>query len=191
VSRRSTAGLVAGLALPASVLVSSVVAAPGWAQSPSPAPSVSAAALAASVLPLTGEVLDLSLEVEPLELQETEAGITTVTLSADVLFDFGEATLTPEATTRIAEIARELPRGAPGPVRIEGHTDAIGADNDNLTLSEQRAAAVRDALVAGVPGLATTVAGLGEAQPVAPDEVGGEDAPENRAKNRRVTISYG
>ena len=51
--------------------------------------------------------------------------------------------------------------------RIEGHTDASGNEAVNKTLSEQRAAAVREALLAaGVDGTRIEVAGFGSDQPI-------------------------
>ena len=167
--------------------------APAWGQSSSPSapPEVSDRARQESVLLLSLEVLPLTGQIEDLQSTATAGSVTTVTLSADVLFDFGRATLSSEAIARITQIAAQLPAGARGGVRIEGHTDGVGTDEANLALSEQRAAAVKDTLVAGVPGLLATASGRGETQPVVPNEVDGKDSPENRAKNRRVTISYG
>lgn len=67
-------------------------------------------------------------------------------------------------------------------LRIEGHTDNVGDDNMNLKLSEGRAKSVRDALTKrGVDGDRLETAGLGETQPIAPN-----DTPGGRQKNRRV-----
>ena len=76
-------------------------------------------------------------------------------------------------------------------VTIEGHTDAKGADAYNQTLSEQRAASVKQWLVANaqVNGANISTRGWGKSKPVThnakPD---GSDDPEGRAKNRRVQI---
>ena len=67
-------------------------------------------------------------------------------------------------------------------VRIEGHTDLIGRTAFNLSLSEARAAAVRDALIArGVPAERLRAAGLGARRPVADNHDSG-----GRARNRRI-----
>jgi OOP family OmpA-OmpF porin len=67
-------------------------------------------------------------------------------------------------------------------VEIRGHTDSIGSDAFNQTLSEKRAQAVKDYLVSkGVDPNRLTVKGMGEADPVATN-----DTPEGRAQNRRV-----
>ena len=69
-------------------------------------------------------------------------------------------------------------------IRIEGHTDSVGAAETNLALSEQRAMAVRDALVGlGVDASRVTTIGLGEDFPIASN-----DDAEGRARNRRVDV---
>jgi outer membrane protein OmpA-like peptidoglycan-associated protein len=76
-------------------------------------------------------------------------------------------------------------------VTIEGHTDARGADAYNQTLSEQRAASVKQWLVANaqVSGATISTRGWGKSKPAAhntkPD---GSDDPDGRAKNRRVQV---
>lgn len=67
---------------------------------------------------------------------------------------------------------------------IDGHTDSTGDRGDNLLLSEQRAKAVADYLIAkGVPAAKVTVRWHGERYPVATNR-----SVSGRAKNRRVTI---
>lgn len=77
-------------------------------------------------------------------------------------------------------------------VAIEGHTDARGADAYNQTLSEQRAASVKEWLVANgkVNGATIATRGWGKAKPVAPNNLAdGSDSPEGRARNRRVQVT--
>ena len=68
-------------------------------------------------------------------------------------------------------------------VKIAGHTDADGADASNLDLSKRRGAAVKNELVKtfGIDASRLESDGLGENQPVAPN-----DTPSNKALNRRV-----
>jgi OmpA-OmpF porin, OOP family len=71
---------------------------------------------------------------------------------------------------------------------IEGHTDNVGADDYNQTLSENRAASVKQYLVSkGIDESRLTSQGFGETQPVADNKTAA-----GRAKNRRVvmTVSY-
>jgi outer membrane protein OmpA-like peptidoglycan-associated protein len=77
-------------------------------------------------------------------------------------------------------------------VRVDGYTDSVGSDAYNLGLSRRRAAAVSAALRGAIPArLAIQARGHGESDPVAPNTRGADDNPAGRAKNRRVTISYG
>lgn len=112
-------------------------------------------------------------------------------LNTDVLFDFGSATLTPEATTRLASIGKRLADQASGTVSVTGYTDSVGSDAANLDLSQRRADAVKAALAASAgSGVEFTVDGRGEQDPVAPNAIDGRDNPDGRARNRRVTVTY-
>ncbi|HEY1272843.1 MAG TPA: OmpA family protein, partial [Terriglobales bacterium] len=69
----------------------------------------------------------------------------------DVLFDSGQYALKPAARERLARISGIFSAYPELKVEIEGHTDTIGSEEFNQTLSEKRAATVRDYLVdAGV-----------------------------------------
>lgn len=69
-------------------------------------------------------------------------------------------------------------------IEIVGHTDNVGDDNDNMELSKQRAASVRDYLVSkGIDASKMVVAGKGATMPIASNET-----EEGRASNRRVQI---
>jgi len=69
-------------------------------------------------------------------------------------------------------------------LKIEGHTDNVGAAAANRLLSQQRAAAVKAWLVGqGVGEGRLAVEGFGDSRPVAPN-----DSDEGRAKNRRVEL---
>lgn len=101
-----------------------------------------------------------------------------------ILFDFNSAILRPESKPVLEEV-RGLLAGEPTwALTIEGHTDAVGGDDRNQTLSQKRAEAVKAYLVAG--GIAAErlkTAGFGESKPVA------DNATElGRAQNRRVEL---
>jgi outer membrane protein OmpA-like peptidoglycan-associated protein len=103
---------------------------------------------------------------------------------ADVLFDFDKATLKPNAREALAKLSGIVLAYPSLKLQVEGHTDAIGSDEYNLTLSEKRADAVRDYLVSqGVTNGNVTAQGFGKANPVASN-----DSNEGRAKNRRVEL---
>jgi outer membrane protein OmpA-like peptidoglycan-associated protein len=105
---------------------------------------------------------------------------------SDVLFDVNKATLKPGARERLNKLAGIL-LAYPGQYRIDinGHTDAVGSDDYNLRLSQDRAESVRDCLAqAGIrPDRLAAVRGLGKAAPVASN-----DTAAGRQLNRRVEI---
>ncbi|WP_375459055.1 OmpA family protein, partial [uncultured Enterovirga sp.] len=104
-----------------------------------------------------------------------------------ITFESGSWTVTPEQAQRLTVIARALKeavsRNPQEVFLIEGHTDAVGADDDNLSLSDRRAEAVAVALqdVFQVPPENLTTQGYGEQQLKVPT-----DAAERQ--NRRVTV---
>jgi outer membrane protein OmpA-like peptidoglycan-associated protein len=76
---------------------------------------------------------------------------------------------------------------------VEGHTDSVGSPSYNLSLSQRRAQAVRDALARLLPDRPTefSVRGFGAAKPVAANKnPDGSDNPKGRTKNRRVTVVF-
>jgi outer membrane protein OmpA-like peptidoglycan-associated protein len=103
---------------------------------------------------------------------------------SDVLFDTGSYTLKPGAREKLAKISG-IVLAHPGlNLQIEGHTDSVGTDEFNQTLSERRADSVRDFLAEqGVPASSITARGFGKTQPVASN-----DTPEGRQRNRRVEL---
>lgn len=103
--------------------------------------------------------------------------------SGDLLFDTGRSTLRPEGLASVHAIAAQV-KGLPGAVSVEGHTDDVGTDTDNQSLSERRAAAVADRLeAAGIPRVRITTRGLGETTPVST-----QDTEAGRQANRRVVV---
>jgi outer membrane protein OmpA-like peptidoglycan-associated protein len=115
-------------------------------------------------------------------------------LDADVLFAFGSADLTDEAADTLARAADEvasLGRGR-GALTIIGHTDAIGAPEDNQVLSEDRARAVAAELeVLLGSAYDYQVEGRGEDEPAAPNtRADGSDNEPGRALNRRVEVRF-
>ena len=74
-----------------------------------------------------------------------------------------------------------------GVIEVQGHTDSVGQPERNLKLSNARAEAVRQALVArGLPRDRLTARGLGETAPLADNTT-----PEGRAQNRRIEFRVG
>ena len=119
-----------------------------------------------------------------------DGGVDAMVMLSDVLFEFGDATLSPAALEVLAGIAGKL-SDVPS-MEITGHTDAIGDPEFNLDLGQRRADAVRDWLVANTAfsADAITARGVGEADPIAPNRTeAGADNPEGRALNRRVEFT--
>jgi len=102
-----------------------------------------------------------------------------------VYFDFDSARLRPESAPQLKEIAGALQHHPEWKIRIEGHTDNIGGDAYNLTLSQERAAAVGSALASGygIRRDRLSSEGFGAGRPKATN-----DTVEGRALNRRVEL---
>lgn len=121
---------------------------------------------------------------KPGEIQKVHAACEDrLTVGADALFAFDQSTLTPQAESTLREMGPQIAQAGSHPVSIEGHTDSVGTTAYNQTLSEKRAQAVRDWLLAHnfLKSAATT--GFGPQKPVAPNTT-----PEGRQKNRRVEV---
>jgi outer membrane protein OmpA-like peptidoglycan-associated protein len=102
-----------------------------------------------------------------------------------VYFDTGSAALLPQSDGEIAKVTTLVTGNSGWMVTIEGHTDNIGSEADNLSLSQHRASAVLSALtVAGVTPDRLTAIGFGEAKPIASN-----DTLEGRTRNRRVELA--
>lgn len=109
-------------------------------------------------------------------------------VGSDFLFDFDRAELRPQAAPALAELAQHI-AAANKAVMIEGHTDAIGTESYNQTLSERRAVAVRIALASRLPAARLNVRGFGKSRPVAENQrPDGSDDPDGRQHNRRVEV---
>ena len=94
---------------------------------------------------------------------------TPTSLSLPVPFAFDSADLQPDARLQLDAVAEGIRMIAPDRrILIEGHTDAIGPDAYNQTLSERRAAAVRQYLVAnhGIAAQRLSTIGMGEGAPL-------------------------
>ncbi|HEX8614997.1 MAG TPA: flagellar motor protein MotD [Telluria sp.] len=111
-----------------------------------------------------------------------------VEINASVLFDPGDATLTPESDQALRALAVLL-KDDPHAVQVEGHTDPIPIKNalfpSNWELSAVRASSVvRLFIDSGVAAARLTAVGHG-----ANIAVASNDTPEGRARNRRVAVT--
>jgi outer membrane protein OmpA-like peptidoglycan-associated protein len=117
-----------------------------------------------------------------LQTRDTVRGL--VVNMPDVLFDFNKYTLKPAARERLARVSGIVLAYPDLKLQIEGHTDSIGSEEYNQTLSEKRAATVRDYLVSsGVSMNNVAAKGLGKTDPVADNS-----SAAGRKLNRRVEM---
>jgi len=90
-----------------------------------------------------------------------------LSFSADALFDFDKSTLRPAGEVMLDGLRRQLTGATYGEIRVIGHTDRIGGLGYNQSLSERRANAVKDYLVArDLPAARINAEGMGKSQPV-------------------------
>jgi OOP family OmpA-OmpF porin len=102
-----------------------------------------------------------------------------------VLFDFNKSTLQPASDGVLQQAVAILAKDPALKVEVQGHTDNVGGDAPNQTLSEARARAVVDWLTKhGVAASRLSAKGYGKTVPVADN-----NNDEGRAKNRRVEIA--
>jgi outer membrane protein OmpA-like peptidoglycan-associated protein len=123
-------------------------------------------------------------QIEGVEVERTAEDTLNVNLRNEILFDFDSSALRTASRDTLREFAGVLARYPEQSVSVAGHTDSVGADDYNQRLSEQRAAAVKDFLVAqGVPRTRVAAYGYGESRPVASNQTA-----EGRQLNRRVQV---
>ncbi len=102
----------------------------------------------------------------------------------NVYFDTGKATLKPASYEELNNLFEYLSLKKTTVIEIAGHTDDIGSDELNMTLSQNRAKSVRNYLIKkGIPPDRIVAKGYGETQPIAVN-----NSNENRAKNRRTEV---
>lgn len=104
---------------------------------------------------------------------------------AGVYFATAKYDITPNSQLAIDKLVKIFTDYPETNILVEGHTDNVGADAYNMTLSEKRANAVGNALKkSGLAPARLTVKWYGESQPKADNST-----PEGRALNRRVEFS--
>lgn len=108
----------------------------------------------------------------------TEAKIVT----HGITFDIDKSNIKPESMGTLNMIVGVLKSNPDLKFEIDGHTDNTGQSAHNLTLSQQRADAVKTQLMKmGIDGTRLTTKGLGDSKPIDTN-----DTPEGKANNRRV-----
>jgi outer membrane protein OmpA-like peptidoglycan-associated protein len=115
-----------------------------------------------------------------------EAALEKSLVLKNVLFETGKAVLLPQSYPELDLLAEHLKDNPALKVEISGHTDNVGNETVNEKLSELRAKAVCDYLIAKSidPGRMTHK-GLGSSMPISPN-----DTEEGRKQNRRVEFKF-
>ena len=102
-----------------------------------------------------------------------------------VEFESGSANLTPMGLGILDDMAGVLQRVGDKPVTITGHTDNVGNSGANLTLSNQRAEAVKQYLIGrNIDAARLSTTGKGDLDPIASN-----DNEEGRTRNRRIEFT--
>jgi outer membrane protein OmpA-like peptidoglycan-associated protein len=119
----------------------------------------------------------VDVDIEPIELNKSYQ-------INDIYFDFNKYDLTVESMAVLDQLIEFLNENPKITIQVQGHTDNIGNDADNLHLSDNRAKSVYNYLVdKGIKSFRLTYKGFGKTMPVANNET-----EEGRARNRRTVF---
>ncbi len=150
------------------------------------------AIIGAAVGGVTGGVIGKQMDKEAEEIatipgadvKRVGEGIN-VTFESGILFGVDQSDLTAVAQAKIKDLANVFSKYPDSYILIEGHTDASGSSDHNMTLSEQRAKSVAGFLqTQKVSPSRIKTAWYGESQPKFPN-----DTEANKAQNRRVEFA--
>lgn len=127
---------------------------------------------------------ELAMDLDGATLERVGEGIL-VTFDSGLLFGFDSDVVRGSAADNLSKLAGSLQRHPETDVLIVGHTDSVGSDTYNQSLSERRARAAAEYLKSrGVASSRIRTMGRGEYEPVATNET---DA--GRQQNRRVEVA--
>ena len=117
------------------------------------------------------------IQLKPIEMGESVA-------LRNVFFETGKYDLLAASQVELEKVYDLMEKNATLKIELGGHTDNVGGDAMNMTLSEQRAKAVYDWLVAkGIDASRLSYKGYGATQPIADNST-----PEGREQNRRTVF---
>ena len=119
----------------------------------------------------------INVELQPISTGEI------LTLK-NIFFETASADLLPPSVPELTKVLDIMKKNPNMRIRINGHTDNVGTEADNLKLSENRANSVRNYLIEqGIDGTRITTKGFGESKPI---DVNTTES--GRANNRRTEI---
>ena len=129
------------------------------------------------------QAAEIDRDVEGARVERVGDGIRVI-FDSGILFSTGSATITSTSRYNIEKLARILNRYHDTSLVIEGHTDDIGSEEANQSLSERRAESVANLLeIYGVSSRRLSPIGFGETRPVSTNET-----EYGRKLNRRVEV---
>lgn len=151
------------------------------------------AIIGAAVGGIAGAIIGKQMDKQAKELEQNIPGAIVervgegiqVTFASGLLYDFDSDRIKAAAASNLRNLAQSLNQYPNSELLIVGHTDDVGSDTYNQSLSQRRASAAAQYLASqGVANTRLRTAGLGETEPVAAnvDEAG-------RMKNRRVEVA--
>lgn len=151
------------------------------------------AIIGAAVGGITGGIIGHQMDQQAKEIQQDIPGATVqrvgegiaVTFASSMLYDFDSDVVLSNAATNLRNLAASLGKYPNTDILIVGHTDATGSADYNQGLSQRRATAAANYLIAqGVASTRVRTAGRGEMEPIASN-----DTEAGRQTNRRVEIA--
>ena len=115
---------------------------------------------------------------------ERQGDTINLNMPGGITFDTGKVNIKPNFNPVLSDIASVMSKYPETKIEVQGHTDNVGSNSDNLQLSQLRAQNVSSALSAqGVDSSRIKAVGYGESMPAATN-----DTPAGREANRRVEI---
>jgi outer membrane protein OmpA-like peptidoglycan-associated protein len=151
------------------------------------------AIIGAAVGGTIGAVIGHQMDQQAKELQQNIPGATVsrvgegiaVTFASGLLYDFDSDVVRAAAAENLRNLAASLQKYPNTDLLIVGHTDSVGSDSYNQTLSQRRAAAAANYLASqGVNPGRLKALGRGEQEPIATN-----DTDAGRQQNRRVEVA--
>jgi OmpA-OmpF porin, OOP family len=135
--------------------------------------------------PTTGVTVRITEPAPPPQPNPPRPAIAEMTFPG-MNFETNKYAITPDGMRRVVVVAQVMAANPDLRIRITGHTDHVGSDEDNMVLSQNRARSFRQALIDhhGIAPNRIETRGMGERQPIQSN-----DTEEGRYANRRIVIT--